>query len=189
MKTILTALLTTLVLVTAGPLMSQEQENPSVVMNTNRGAIVLEIFADKSPITAKNFLDLVEANHYDGLIFHRVIRGFMIQAGGFTRDMEQKETGAPIKNESFNGVQNTKGTIAMARLNHPDSATAQFFINTVDNPFLNAKPDQPGYAVFGVVTEGMEVVEAIELSETSSQAGHSDVPVEQTVIHSIEIQH
>ena len=168
--------------------MSEETDNPTVVMNTNRGAIALEIFADQSPITAENFLNLVEADHYDGLIFHRVISGFMVQAGGFDRDMNQKEPGNPIKNESFNGVQNTRGTVAMARTNDPDSATAQFFINTVDNHFLNANGNTAGYAVFGKVIEGMEIVMEIESSETSTSGHHSDVPVEQTVIHSIEIQ-
>lgn len=163
-----------------------EESNPTVVIDTNRGAIELEIYADKSPITATNFLELVDKDHYDGLIFHRVIDGFMIQAGGFDRNMNQKTAMKTIKNESFNQVSNATGTIAMARTNDPDSASAQFYINVADNDFLDAKGDQAGYAVFGKVTRGMEVVRDIEESETANEAGHGDVPIEKTVIHSIE---
>lgn len=165
-----------------------EDANPVVVFETSRGAIEVEIYVDKSPITATNFLELVENDHYDGLIFHRVIAGFMIQGGGFNRDMQQKEAAKTIKNESFNGVGNDLGTIAMARTSDPDSASAQFFINVADNDFLNAQGDQAGYAVFGKVTNGMEVVRAIEQSETANEAGHGDVPKEKTVIHSVELQ-
>ena len=165
-----------------------ENNNPTVVMNTNRGEIVLEIFADKSPITATNFLKLVENDHYDGLIFHRVIDGFMIQAGGFTRDMIQKEPAETIKNEASNGVSNAIGTIAMARTSDPDSASAQFFINTENNVFLDATETSAGYAVFGKVLDGMEVVRDIEKSETGSEKGFQNVPVEKTVIHDIAIQ-
>lgn len=164
-----------------------ETDNPSVVMNTNRGSIVLEIYADKSPITAANFLKLVDEDYYDGLIFHRVIKGFMIQGGGFSRDMSQKMAKETILNESSNGVSNATGTISMARTSDPDSASAQFFINTVDNVSLDARAGQPGYAVFGIVTQGMEVVQAIEDSDTGSEAGHQDVPIEKTVIHNIEV--
>ncbi|MCY4130809.1 MAG: peptidylprolyl isomerase [Gammaproteobacteria bacterium] len=165
-----------------------EESNPTVVIETNRGAIELEIYADKSPITAANFLELVEKDHYDGLIFHRVIEGFMIQGGGFDRDMNQKMAKKTIKNESFNQVSNETGTIAMARTNDPDSASAQFYINVVDNWGLDAQGTKAGYAVFGKVTRGMEVVRDIEKSETATEAGHPDVPVEKTVIHSVEIQ-
>ena len=165
-----------------------EATNPVVVFDTNRGAIAVEIYADKSPITASNFLELVDKNHYDGLIFHRVIEGFMIQGGGFNREMVQRMATKTIKNESFNGVANKTGTIAMARTSDPDSASAQFFINVSDNDFLNAQGDQAGYAVFGEVVKGMEVVRDIEQSETGNQAGHADVPIEQTVIHDVTIQ-
>lgn len=165
-----------------------EESNPVVVIETNRGAIELEIYADKSPITAANFLELVEKDHYDGLIFHRVIAGFMIQGGGFDREMNQKMSSKTIKNESFNQVSNETGTIAMARTNDPDSASAQFYINVVDNPGLDAQGTQAGYAVFGKVTRGMDVVRDIEQSETAIEAGYENVPVEKTVIHSIEVQ-
>ena len=163
-----------------------EDANPTVMMETNRGSITLEIYVDVAPITAANFLELVENDHYEGLIFHRVIEGFMIQGGGFDRNMNQKTATKTIKNESFNQVSNATGTIAMARTSDPDSASAQFYINVADNDFLNAQGDQAGYAVFGKVTAGMEVVRDIEKSETGSEAGHSDVPVEKTVIHSVE---
>ena len=159
-----------------------EDANPTVQVETNRGSFALEIYADKSPITAANFLELVENNHYDGLIFHRVIAGFMIQGGGFNRDMTQRMASKTIKNESFNGVSNATGTISMARTSDPDSASAQFFINVADNTFLDANGAQAGYAVFGKVIEGTEVVLDIEKSETGSEAGHSDVPIEKTVI-------
>ena len=165
-----------------------EESNPTVIIDTNRGAIELEIYVDESPITATNFLELVEKDHYDGLIFHRVIEGFMIQAGGFDRNMDQRTVSKTIKNESFNQVSNATGTIAMARTNDPDSASAQFFINVADNDFLNAQGTQAGYAVFGKVVRGMEVVRDIEKSATGNEAGHGDVPVEKTVIHSVEIQ-
>lgn len=164
-----------------------EDTNPQVRFETNRGAFELEIYSDKSPITAANFLKLVAENHYDGLIFHRVIAGFMIQGGGFDRDMNQKMVAETIKNESFNGVSNAVGTISMARTNDPDSASAQFFINVAENTFLDATDGRAGYAVFGKVTEGMEIVLDIEKSETGNEAGHADVPIQKTVIHSIEI--
>lgn len=166
--------------------MTNELENQFVVINTNRGSIEVEVYLNQAPITAENFLHLVKTDFYDGLIFHRVIPGFMIQGGGFDKDMNQLETGRPIKNESSNGLKNLKGTLAMARTSDPDSATAQFFINTVDNPFLDYQEGRPGYSVFGVVTKGMEVVLDIEQSETSNQGPHSDVPIEKTVIHNIE---
>lgn len=175
-------------LVVLGVTTMSEESNPTVVIDTNRGAIELEIYADKSPITAANFLELVEQDHYDGLIFHRVIAGFMIQGGGFDRNMNQKTALKTIKNESFNHVSNETGTISMARTNDPDSASAQFFINVVDNTGLDAQGDRAGYAVFGKVTRGMEVVRDIEQSETAFEAGHKDLPVEKTIIHSIEIQ-
>ena len=165
-----------------------EESNPTIVMDTSRGAIAIELYVDKSPITATNFLELVEKDHFDGLIFHRVIPGFMIQGGGFDRDMNQRMAHKTIKNESFNGLSNVTGTISMARTSDPDSASAQFFINVVDNVGLDAQGAQAGYAVFGKVTKGMEVVREIEQSTTGNEAGHQDVPVEKTVIHSVELQ-
>ena len=164
------------------------QDNPVVVMETNKGTIKLELFADKAPITVENFLRYVEGGYYDGLIFHRVINNFMIQGGGFDQDMVQKSTFDPIKNEARADVPNDRGTIAMARTNVVDSATSQFFINLVDNDYLNHTNDTPrgfGYAVFGEVIEGMEVVDAIAVVETGNVRGYSDVPNEAVVITSM----
>lgn len=158
---------------------------PRVVLETTFGSITLELYPDKAPLTIANFLKYVESGFYDGTIFHRVIPGFMIQGGGFTADMEQKPTEAPIKNEADNGLKNTKGTIAMARTMVVDSATSQFFINTVDNPHLDHRtksPDGYGYCVFGRVVEGMDVVARIEKVETGSVGYHNDVPIEPVVI-------
>jgi peptidyl-prolyl cis-trans isomerase A (cyclophilin A) len=146
-----------------------------VVLETSLGNIEIELDAEKAPISTENFLAYVDSGHYDGTVFHRVIQGFMIQGGGFDAAMAQKATRGPIKNESGNGLSNQRGTIAMARTNDPNSATAQFFINTVDNDFLN-KP--PGYAVFGKVTSGMDVADRIAGVKTGAQ----DVPVEPVVI-------
>ena len=133
-------------------------------IETSMGTITVELDDAKAPITVKNFIDYAQAGHYDGTIFHRVIDGFMIQGGGFTKDMNQKETRAPIKNEAANGLKNVRGTLAMARTMIVDSATSQFFINLVDNEFLDYRGPDPrmfGYAVFGKVTDGMEVVDRI----------------------------
>jgi peptidyl-prolyl cis-trans isomerase B (cyclophilin B) len=160
-------------------------ENPKVALETSKGKIVLELYADKAPETVKNFLTYVDAGFYDGTIFHRVIPGFMIQGGGFTADMKQKRTGAPIRNEADNRVRNELGTIAMARTSDPHSATAQFFINAIDNDFLNHKSKSPqgwGYAVFGRVAEGMAVVDAISAVKTGARGPFRDVPVEAVVI-------
>ncbi len=156
-------------------------------MTTSMGEIVLELDADKAPITVANFDEYVTNGHYDGTIFHRVIDNFMIQGGGFNPDMSQKPTGDQIKNEWENGLSNEKYTIAMARLgNQPDSATAQFFINVGDNAFLDQPRDGAGYAVFGRVIEGQDVVEAIRAVPTATARGHGDVPVEPVVIEKIE---
>jgi cyclophilin family peptidyl-prolyl cis-trans isomerase len=152
---------------------------PVVILETSLGNIELTLDPEKAPISAENFLAYVDAGHYDGTIFHRVISGFMIQGGGFDASMSQKATKGPIKNEFGNGLTNQRGTIAMARTNDPHSATAQFFINTVDNGFLN---NPPGYAVFGKVTAGMDVVEKIEKVETASKGGHRDVPAQPVTI-------
>lgn len=162
------------------------QSAPQVVIRTTQGEIVLELYPDKAPATVENFLKYVDDKHYDGTVFHRVIGNFMIQGGGFTSDMKQKATRAPIKLESRNGLRNDAGWIAMARTSVPDSATSQFFINVVDNAMLNhPQPDGHGYAVFGKVIRGMETVNAIKAVKTGSSGMHRDVPLEPVVIQSI----
>ncbi len=163
-------------------------ENPRVVMTTDYGVIELELFEKLSPVTVKNFLTLVDEGFYDGLVFHRVIANFMIQGGGYTPDLTYKERGGTIPNESYNGVRNTRGTIAMARLSDPDSANTQFFINVKDNPHLDSQPNQPGYAVFGQVVDGMETVDQIELVNTHLKRGMVAVPEEPVVIKSIVLK-
>ena len=159
-----------------------------VKLETSMGNIVIELNEQAAPVTVKNFLGYVEAGFYDGTIFHRVIPGFMIQGGGFTKQMAEKDTRAPIINEAKNGLSNEKGTIAMARTSDPDSATAQFFINHRDNDFLNYIDDnKAGYAVFGKVTEGMDVVDAIASVKTTTRNGMEDVPVEPVTIQSAKI--
>jgi len=156
-----------------------------VTFKTNLGDFTLELFEDKAPKTVENFLSYVKDGFYDNTIFHRVIDGFMIQGGGFTPDMEQKETKDTIENEANNGVANEKGTIAMARTNDPHSATAQFFINVNDNDFLNHTSESVsgwGYCAFGKVVEGMDVVEKIKSVKTGSHGYHQDVPLEPVVI-------
>jgi peptidyl-prolyl cis-trans isomerase B (cyclophilin B) len=160
-------------------------QNPKVVLETSMGDITLELYPDKAPATVKNFLTYVNEKFYDGIIFHRVISGFMIQGGGMTSDMNEKSTHSPIKNEADNGLKNDRGTIAMARTNDPNSASAQFFINAKDNAFLNFKSktiDGYGYCVFGKVTKGMDVVEAIEKTPTTSKGFFQDVPAKPVVI-------
>ncbi|MDP5239787.1 peptidylprolyl isomerase [Uliginosibacterium sp. 31-16] len=161
-----------------------------VKLHTRFGVITLELDAEKAPESVKNFLAYVEAGHYNGTIFHRVIKDFMIQGGGMLPDMSQKSCNAPIKNEANNGLKNDRGTIAMARTSDPHSATAQFFINTVDNDFLNFRAETTqgwGYAVFGKVVEGLDVVDQIRAVKTSKSGYHSDVPVEAVVIDKAEI--
>jgi peptidyl-prolyl cis-trans isomerase B (cyclophilin B) len=156
-----------------------------VKLLTNYGEITIELDAEKAPITVANFLQYVESGFYDGLIFHRVIKDFMLQSGGFNAKMKQKGTEAEIKNEADNGLSNDKYTIAMARTSVPDSASSQFFINANDNDFLNhTSPTSSGwgYCVFGKVTEGMDVVDEIEAVETTTAAGHQDVPTEPVII-------
>lgn len=168
---------------------AQDSKNPRVVMETSLGKVTIELFADKAPITVKNFLQYVDDKHYDGTIFHRVIADFMIQGGGFEPGLKEKKSRAPIKNESTNGLLNERGTLAMARTRVPDSATAQFFINTVDNKFLdrvNAR-DNVGYAVFGKVVDGMNVVDQIRRVETDTQGGHENVPVKDVIIRSVRL--
>lgn len=158
---------------------------PKVLMKTTMGDIVIELNAEAAPQTVANFLSYVKNAHYNSTIFHRVIKGFMIQGGGFSVDMRQKPTNAPIKNEADNGLRNTTGTIAMARTPDPHSATAQFFINVKDNTFLDYRGKNSqgwGYCVFGRVIKGMDTVKAIENSPTGMRAGHQDVPVEPIMI-------
>ena len=163
----------------------QDKKNPVVIMDTSHGKIVIELYEDKAPITVKNFLGYVDDKHYDGTIFHRVIPTFMIQGGGMEPGLKEKRTRAPIANEAGNGVSNDRGTIAMARTNDPDSATAQFFINVKDNPGLNRSADSAGYAVFGKVIDGMDVVDKIKQVQTGRQGDHKDVPVKDVMIRSV----
>jgi cyclophilin family peptidyl-prolyl cis-trans isomerase len=159
-----------------------------VRLTTSMGAIVIELDESKAPISAQNFVKYVQAGHYDGTIFHRVMDGFMIQGGGFGKDMRQKPVNAPIKNESTNGLKNDNYTVAMARTNVRDSATSQFFINVKDNDFLNYSGESnPGYAVFGKVIEGKEVVDKIKKVATGSAGGHENVPREAVVIEKAEL--
>ncbi len=163
-------------------------KNPKVLMKTSMGDITLELYKDKAPITVKNFLGYVDDNFYDGTIFHRVIKGFMIQGGGHTADMNKKPTKGPIENEAHNGLSNKRGTIAMARMPDPHSATAQFFINHVDNVGLDfsAKTEQGyGYCVFGKVIAGMDVVDAIANVKIMTKRGMQNVPRETIEIVSI----
>ncbi len=154
-----------------------------VLMTTSEGDILLELDLESAPVTVDNFLGYVDSGFYEGTIFHRVIRNFMIQGGGLKPDMTQKPTRPPIRNESGNGLSNRRGTVSMARTNAPDSATCQFFINVVDNPALDAPPTGgPGYAVFGKVVAGMDVVDAIKAVQTGLKKGHRDVPIEDVVI-------
>jgi peptidyl-prolyl cis-trans isomerase B (cyclophilin B) len=171
--------------------MAEQAKNPVVTMSTSMGDIRIELNSDKAPISTQNFLDYINEGHFDGLIFHRVIPGFMIQGGGFDSAMSQKKSKAPIKNEASNGLKNVIGSIAMARTNVVDSATAQFFINVKDNDFLNHKntsPDGYGYAVFGQVIDGMDVVHAIEKVKTGNRGMHQDVPVQAVVINSVKLE-
>lgn len=160
-----------------------------VLIKTNKGDIKVRLDAAKAPVTVENFLKYVDAGHYNGTIFHRVIPGFMIQGGGFTPHMTQKTTQAPIRNEAANGLKNKRGTLAMARTSVVDSATSQFFINLVDNTFLDhtaATPGGFGYCVFAEVVEGMEVVDQIAKVPTGNSGMHQNVPREAVVINSIE---
>jgi peptidyl-prolyl cis-trans isomerase B (cyclophilin B) len=156
-----------------------------VDLETSAGTIRVELDDEKAPETVKNFLTNVENGHYDGTVFHRVIKGFMVQGGGFEPGMSQKPTGSTIKNEASNGLKNDKYTLAMARTSAPHSATAQFFINAADNEFLNFKSETPqgwGYAVFGRVVSGQDVVDAIERVRTGNRGGHADVPLDDVTI-------
>ena len=161
---------------------------PSVEMQTSAGKIVIELNADKAPGTVSNFLKYAKEGHYDGTIFHRVIDGFMIQGGGFTADMSEKKAGAPIQNEAKNGLKNQRGTIAMARRPDPHSATAQFFINHKDNTMLDYPGhDGWGYAVFGKVTQGLDIVDKIAKVPTGNSGMHQNVPTQPVIIQSVKV--
>jgi peptidyl-prolyl cis-trans isomerase B (cyclophilin B) len=167
------------------------EKNPVVLMSTSMGNIRIELDATHAPISSKNFVDYVNSGHYDGLIFHRVIPGFMIQGGGMDAGMNEKKNKSPIKNEAANGLKNNLGTLAMARTNVVDSATSQFFINVKNNDFLNHRSTAPaefGYAVFGKVIEGMDVVHSIEKVRTGNKGGHQDVPVDAVMINSAKVE-
>ena len=169
-------------------IMAKTPIDPMVTIETSMGTIKVKLWADKAPLTVANFLSYVDKGYYDGLIFHRVIDGFMIQSGGFGADMRQKATDKPIKNEAATGTPNDRGTLAMARTSVVDSATSQFFINLADNDFLNHKssnPSQFGYCAFGEVVEGLDVVDAISKVKTHSVGGHDDVPIDAIKIISI----
>lgn len=159
-----------------------------ILISTSKGDIHIKLDTENTPITANNFLEYVRNGFYNNTIFHRVISGFMIQGGGLTEDMENKKTNTPIQNEAAKGKTNNRGTIAMARTSDPHSATAQFFINLVDNSFLNYKNDTTqgfGYCVFGEVVEGMDIVDSIAKVKTGEIRGHGDVPLESIIIHEV----
>jgi cyclophilin family peptidyl-prolyl cis-trans isomerase len=156
--------------------------NPRVTLDTSKGKIVVELFPDKAPLTVANFLQYVKSGFYDGVIFHRVIPDFMVQTGGFTPDMKQKPTKGQITNESKNGLSNERGTLSMARLSEPHTASSQFFINLKDNRSLDHSPRGWGYTVFGKVVEGMDVVDSIATVRTTTKGPHGDVPVEAVTI-------
>lgn len=193
----LAAALPALALLLAAPLRAQEGEDagagsqeakpPVVELTTSKGAIRVALKPEEAPVTTRNFLQYVESGFYDGTIFHRVIPGFMVQGGGFTPEMEQKDTRAPIENEADNGLKNLRGTLAMARTQAKDSATSQFFINLTDNAFLDHGTRDFGYAVFAEVVDGMDVVDRIAQVETGRRGGHGDVPVEPVVIESARV--
>lgn len=160
----------------------------TVTMETSKGTIEIELNDEKAPITVANFLTYVDVKFFDGTLFHRTIKNFVIQGGGVLPDMTEKPTNGPIRNEAFNGLSNLRGTIGMARENEIDTATSQFFINTVDNIRLDHQPENPqryGYAVFGIVTAGMDVVDVIQSVQTHTLGEYEDTPVEQILIHSI----
>jgi peptidyl-prolyl cis-trans isomerase A (cyclophilin A) len=158
--------------------------NPSIIFTTSKGAFTVELYGDEAPISVENFLKYVDDKFFDGTTFHRVVPNFVIQGGGLTSDLEQKKTRAPIKNEATNGLRNQRGTLSMARTNQVDSATSQFFVNLKDNGFLDHSAGNYGYAVFGRVTAGMDVVDTIAKVRTGRRKGYDDTPLEAVVIES-----
>lgn len=172
----------------AGGASAASDSMPRVALHTSSGVITVALDAAAAPKSVENFLTYARSGHYDGTVFHRVIPNFMIQGGGMTEDMQPRKTRPPIANESGNGLENARGTLAMARTNQPDSATSQFFINLKDNDFLNPGGVDPhGYAVFGKVTDGMKVVDDIAATPTGRRGGHADVPVKAITIERVEI--
>lgn len=167
------------------------EDNPMVILHTNFGAIEIELFAEKAPKSVENFLAYATSGHYENTLFHRVIPNFMIQGGGFDTNFQQKPTNDPVENEANNGLSNTRGTLAMARTMAPHSATSQFFINVQDNTFLDHQGTYSGqawgYAVFGQVKQGMDVVDAIKGVDTGRRSGHQDVPTEPVIIERVEV--
>ena len=166
----------------------EEVSSPVLVFDTSMGEISMELDMGKAPITAKNFLKYAQDGFFDGTIFHRVIPNFVIQGGGFNAEMQQKETRSPIRNEAGNGLKNLRGTISMARTADPHSASSQFFINLRDNPNLDANSSNAGYAVFGKIVKGMQVVDKIAGVRTSNRDGHQNVPVENVIVNSVSIE-
>jgi cyclophilin family peptidyl-prolyl cis-trans isomerase len=173
-------------LLLAAPVLAQAQ-SPRVELKTNRGPIVIELFQDKAPKSVANFMQYARDGHYNGTIFHRVIDGFVVQGGGFDANMKQKPTRAPIENEGSNGLKNDRGTLAMARTQDPNSATSQFYINLSSNEALNAVGGRAGYAVFGRVVQGMDIVDRIAKSPTGSAGPFQDVPREPIVIEAATV--
>jgi len=168
-------------------LADDEKNNPQVEITTNQGSFIIELFPEQAPISVKNFLEYVDDGFFEETIFHRVIPGFMVQGGGFTTDMAQKTPKSPIKNEANNGLHNSRGTLAMARTRDINSATSQFFINVESNSFLNHGSRDFGYAVFGRVIKGMDIIDNISLLPTSQQRGHQNVPVEPIIMLNIKV--
>lgn len=187
MKKVFIAGIIVILVIIGGIWYMNKGDNVKVLLKTSKGDVIIELYQDKAPITVKNFLEYVDSGFYDGTVFHRVIKDFMVQGGGFTESGDEKDTRSPIKLESDNGLKNLAGTIAMARTMIPDSATSQFFINTNDNSFLDRGARDEGYAVFGKVVSGMGVVEEIENSETTMKNGMDDWPVENVVIIKAEV--
>lgn len=185
MKSIASFIFLTLISLTT---VAEQNNNPIAIMKTSKGDITIELYPEQAPVTVANFIKYAESGFYNGTIFHRVIKRFMIQGGGFTKEMVSKTTNDPIVNESGNGLHNDRWTIAMARTSDPDSATAQFFINVKMNSNLDAGAGNPGYAVFGKVTDGQYVVKAIEKVEVQNLARFGNVPVEPVVIEQVVIE-
>jgi peptidyl-prolyl cis-trans isomerase A (cyclophilin A) len=174
----------------AGSAFAAKTKNPTLVLKTSFGNVTVELFQKEAPISVKNFLEYAKSGFYNGTVFHRVIPGFMIQGGGFTPDLHQKQTNLQIKNEAGNGLKNLRGTLAMARTDVVDSASSQFFVNVANNEFLNHRGDDPatyGYAVFGKVIAGMDVVDKIAATRTGMQGGMTDVPVTPVLIKKVTI--
>ena len=191
MKNIIKYLVLTTIIFINNGVNAEMATNTIITVKTSLGDIKLELFNDKAPITAENFEKYIKSNYFTNSIFHRVIKDFMVQGGGFTTEMEEKETMSPIKNEANNKISNERGTIAMARTNDPHSASAQFFINLKDNTFLDFKSETTqgwGYCVFGKITEGIEVIDEIAMVDTGSYGPHQDVPKDPVIIKEIIIE-